>query len=76
MIYKDLIDYGFKKSGSAFTLKLDEYSILVIEDDWSFGIDDRNNGDGVCFGNDIIKTEARLKRIYFALTDKKLIKNK
>ena len=56
-----------------YTLKIDKYSTIVIEDDFSFGIE--NEIESVIFDNDVLKSVHRLQNLYFALTNKELTIN-
>jgi len=56
-----------------YTLKIDKYSTIVIEDDFSFGIE--NEIESVIFDNDVLKSVHRLQNLYFALTQKELTIN-
>ena len=58
-----------------FILKLDYYSEITIETDFSFGVQSTNSDDSVCFQFDIIKSVHQLQNLYFALTGKELQKN-
>ncbi len=74
---KWLLDFGFKKIeyGCSFEyeIKLDRFSRLTIQDDFSFGLTNLNDDrDLLCFENDIIKSVHRLQNLYFALTGKNL----
>lgn len=56
-----------------YTLTIDKYSTIAIEDDFSFGIESQK--ESVIFENDILKSVHRLQNLYFALTNKELTIN-
>lgn len=54
-------------------LNIDGFSKIVIESDFSFGIEDCRDTDcSVIFKNDILDSVHRLQNLYFALTGKEL----
>lgn len=71
--------FGFKKKEDGWHLILDNWSKIVVADDFSFGLSDRaetsydgREGDFLAFGNDILDSVHRLQNLYFALTGKEL----
>ena len=65
-------EYGTVFKNEEFTLDLDEYSQLVIQTDFSFGISDLRGNDNVAFSNDILDSVHKLQNLYFALTGEEL----
>ena len=79
-----LIKFGFENldyicpetslvySDDEFVLSICKYSKIVIQSDFSFGIEDSNRNDCIAFENDYICSVHQLQNLYFALTNKEL----
>jgi len=70
-------DYTCPENGTlfkndTFTLDIDDYSQLVVQKDFSFGISDLHGEGDVAFSNDILDSVHRLQNLYHALTGKEL----
>ena len=79
-----LLRFGFEKieetydeyTNLEYILVIDGYTAIIIQDDFSFGLENKNNPDeSLCFTNDVVKSVHRLQNIYFALTGEELTIN-
>ena len=70
-------DYTCPENGTlfkndTFTLVIDDFSKIVIQSDFSFGIAELHGEEDVAFSNDILDSVHRLQNLYFALTGEEL----
>jgi hypothetical protein len=63
---------GFITKNESFELEIDTYSRIIIESDFSFGIESLDRKSDVIFKNDILDSVHRLQNLYFALTGQEL----
>ena len=63
---------GFITKNESFELEIDTYSRIIVESDFSFGIESLDRKSDVIFKNDILDSVHRLQNLYFALTGQEL----
>jgi hypothetical protein len=76
-----LLNFGFEKvveefeecTNIIYELVIDTFTKIIIQSDFSFGLEDKDNPDeSLCFTNDILKSVHRLQNLYFALKGEEL----
>lgn len=76
-----LLNCGFEKvveeldgyTNVVYELVIDTFTKIIIQSDFSFGLESKNNSDeSLSFTNDILKSVHRLQNLYFALKGEEL----